>query len=776
MKLLILLFLIFVMPIQGIADSAGQAKFQNYLSQAVDAQNLGDLSKAFENSMSAYQSAPDKIQEAQAILLLSQIYYQSGENDQAKELLRKVFEVKTDNLTAQANLQLGNIYQSEQKYGQALEAYDKALSYSEPKIKIAANINRALLLGFDQAVAALQDAFKMIPQLSSNVQQANLFLGIAQRAIPLKPKLAYQALLEVDKLSLADNKRIMSQRFGYMAKLYQNQQRFEDSLTLIHKAIFHAQSEPDLLMNWEWQQGRILTEQNKNEIAIAAYRRALSHLEKIRTDIPVRYLDGRSSFREMLSPLYMELANLLLRASEKENSQGQALLKETQATIESLKAAEMQDYFKNSCAVVQRPLLDLAKETPKTAIVYPIAFHDRLEILLAIGNQLQRYEVKVNKRKLDRIVRRAVHRVRPTSTGDLRPFSKREIGQLYKWLINPIESSLKENNIDTLVFVPDGSLRTLPTAMLWDGKQYLIENYAVATLPGLSLLEPKPLPRSDFNILVAGLSRPGDVVKELPALVQSGIIDINIAEQEDPNRQINREITREVNRNINMRALPFTVRGTLTLRDGSGLLLRDTTLRKPVVLRQQQLRQLQEALELPGVRDEVEDLKNLFNSEPMLDTTFQLDQFKQKVQGARVVHIASHGMFTGDPNSSFVMAHDHLLDMNGLENLFKSELYSETPVELLTLSACQTAEGDDRSPLGLSGVALRSGARSIMGSLWPVSDNAARTLFPLFYQSIKQTGLSKAKALQKAQLALLNDDEMKHPFYWGAFILIGNWY
>jgi len=160
----------------------------------------------------------------------------------------------------------------------------------------------------------------------------------------------------------------------------------------------------------------------------------------------------------------------------------------------------------------------------------------------------------------------------------------------------------------------------------------------------------------------------------------------------------------------------------------------------------------------------------------MLDSTFQLEQFKQNVRGARIVHIASHGMFTGDPDSSFVMAHDHLLNMNGLENLFKSESFSDTPVELLTLSACQTAEGDDRSPLGLSGVALRSGARSIMGSLWPVSDNAARTMFPIFYNSMKGSDISKAKALQKSQLALLNDEEMKHPFYWGPFILIGNWY
>lgn len=776
MKYILWLFLLSLFFSPGYASESSQSEFNQYLQQAVQSQNRGDLSHAFENAMSGYQAAGNKTQEAQAILLLSQIYYQSGENQQAEELLQKVFALKHPLLTAQANVQLGNIYQAEQKYNQALVAYEAALISSEPTIQVAAHTNKALLMEFDQAVASLKIAYEKASEINNRAKRAHLLLSIAQRAIPLDSKLAYQALTQAGKMADSGSLRTKSQVNGYLSKLYSNQSRHDDALKLIQRAIFYAQSEPDLLMQWEWQQGRILAQQNQSDSAIKAYRRALVHLEKIRADIPVRYLDGSSSFREMLSPMYMELANLLLEASEQEQQQAKKLLQETQATIESLKAAEMQDYFKNSCAITQRPLLDLAEESPNTAIVYPIAFNDRLEILLGYKNQLKRFEVKVKKRKLDRMVRRAVHRVRPTSTGELRPFSKKEIGRLYKWLIKPIEKELEQNQIDTLVFVPDGSLRTLPTAMLWDGKQYLIEKYAIATLPGLSLLEPKPLPRSDFKILVAGLSRPGDVVKELPALMQSAIVDLDIEERDDPNRQINRQIEGQATRNITMRALPFTVRGTINLRDGTGLLLRDTNLRKPVVLRQQQLRQLQEALELPGVRDEVKDLKGIFGAEPMLDTTFQLEQFKKQVQGARVVHIASHGMFTGDPNSSFVMAHDHLLDMNGLENLFKSELYSDTPVELLTLSACQTAEGDDRSPLGLSGVALRSGARSIMGSLWPVSDNAARTLFPIFYNSMKGSHLSKAKALQQAQLALLKDDEMKHPFYWGAFILVGNWY
>ena len=107
--------------------------------------------------------------------------------------------------------------------------------------------------------------------------------------------------------------------------------------------------------------------------------------------------------------------------------------------------------------------------------------------------------------------------------------------------------------------------------------------------------------------------------------------------------------------------------------------------------------------------------------------------------------------------------------------MFKSEKFSHSPVELLTLSACETAVGDDRSPLGLSGVAYKSGARSTLGSLWPVSDEAAQKMLPVFYQALKTSGTSKARALQQAQVELIQSEDLSHPAFWGPFILIGNW-
>ena len=95
------------------------------------------------------------------------------------------------------------------------------------------------------------------------------------------------------------------------------------------------------------------------------------------------------------------------------------------------------------------------------------------------------------------------------------------------------------------------------------------------------------------------------------------------------------------------------------------------------------------------------------------------------------------------------MTYDRRLEMERLKSLIRPKQLADSPVELITLSACQTAEGDDRSPLGLTGVVLKSGARSALGSLWSVSDDAAKQLLPAFYELLVKEDCSKAKPCAK---------------------------
>jgi CHAT domain-containing protein len=96
-------------------------------------------------------------------------------------------------------------------------------------------------------------------------------------------------------------------------------------------------------------------------------------------------------------------------------------------------------------------------------------------------------------------------------------------------------------------------------------------------------------------------------------------------------------------------------------------------------------------------------------------------------------------------------------------------------IELLVLSACQTAAGDNRATLGLAGAAVRAGARSTLASLWNIGDRSTAILIGEFYRELANQ-VTKAEALRRAQVTLLKQyPNYSRPSYWAAFVLIGNW-
>src|SRR5438046_5724649 len=138
-------------------------------------------------------------------------------------------------------------------------------------------------------------------------------------------------------------------------------------------------------------------------------------------------------------------------------------------------------------------------------------------------------------------------------------------------------------------------------------------------------------------------------------------------------------------------------------------------------------------------------------------------------------HIASHGQFGNYPIQTFVLAFDGQFTMDDLERDIKFGERRDKALELLVLSACETASGDDRAALGLAGVALKAGARSALASLWYINDKATGDLVVNFYAGLRSGKLSKARALQQAQRAVAADPRYAHPAYWAPFLLIGNW-
>lgn len=181
---------------------------------------------------------------------------------------------------------------------------------------------------------------------------------------------------------------------------------------------------------------------------------------------------------------------------------------------------------------------------------------------------------------------------------------------------------------------------------------------------------------------------------------------------------------------------------------------------------------------LPGVKQEVKEIAEIVPTEILLDREFTRSQIEAEIESTSfpIVHLATHGQFSSQAEDTFLLTWDERINVKNLDQFLQERDRQErSPIELLILSACQTAVGDKRAALGLAGVAVRSGARSTLATLWSVQDQSTADLMTQFYSALNQSGVTKAEALRQAQLSLLRSPQYQHPFYWAPFVLVGNW-
>lgn len=177
---------------------------------------------------------------------------------------------------------------------------------------------------------------------------------------------------------------------------------------------------------------------------------------------------------------------------------------------------------------------------------------------------------------------------------------------------------------------------------------------------------------------------------------------------------------------------------------------------------------------------EVEQIAAQLNpSRQLLNNSFTRTSLAEEIRNfpSPIIHIATHGQFSSQAENTFILAYDTPVNVRELETLLRQrgENGESEILELLVLSACETATGDDRATLGLAGVAVRAGARSTLATLWQVDDAATSLFMSVFYEHLGIPGTTKAEALRQAQLSLLAHDDYLLPYYWSAYILVGNW-
>jgi CHAT domain-containing protein len=161
------------------------------------------------------------------------------------------------------------------------------------------------------------------------------------------------------------------------------------------------------------------------------------------------------------------------------------------------------------------------------------------------------------------------------------------------------------------------------------------------------------------------------------------------------------------------------------------------------------------------------------------DDKFTIQAFGEQVKDTpyNVIHLATHGQFSSQIDQTFLLANDGELKLVEFDKLLRDRAQTQrNPIDLLVMSACETAVGDNRATLGLAGVAVKAGAQSTLASLWKVKDSSTAVLMGEFYRELKTGNISKAEALRRAQMKLMKEySNYSAPLYWAPFILVGNW-
>ncbi|MFZ0408003.1 MAG: CHAT domain-containing protein [Cyanobium sp.] len=181
---------------------------------------------------------------------------------------------------------------------------------------------------------------------------------------------------------------------------------------------------------------------------------------------------------------------------------------------------------------------------------------------------------------------------------------------------------------------------------------------------------------------------------------------------------------------------------------------------------------------LDNVTTELESIRRQLPASLLLNRSFTREALRKSLASGdyQVAHLATHGQFGSNAAETYLLAYDQRIPVDAIDDLLQaSRRIGGDSLELLVLSACQTAAGDPAANLGLAAMAVRSGASTTLASLWPVSDEATASFMAAFYGAWQGGRISKADALREAQGQLLASSAYQHPFYWAAFTLLGDW-
>ncbi len=486
--------------------------------------------------------------------------------------------------------------------------------------------------------------------------------------------------------------------------------------------------------------GDLLAQQKQTELAIAFLKQSVNVRESIRQSIRMLPREDRAAYKQSVAYTYRHLAKLLLQ---------QGRIYEAIQILDLLKVQELQDYLRDvkgndrtatgitllapeqvaintniqslvggspltvqiqqaatqqssSLTTSKSLIADVQKFGDRAALFYPLLFEDQLFLVLlpAKSSPIVR-SISIQPQEFTKLIQDFRADLQDSSSADVKESSQ----HLYKYLIKPLEADLKAANVEILLYAPDGQMRYIPLAALYDGKQWLIERFSFNYLTALNA--------SGFLNGQAVTKAP---LKAIAAAFTQGEIKFAIGDKK-----------------FDFTGLPFAGK-------------------------------------------EIDKIADTFpNTTKLIDSFFSRDATVSQFSEYNVIHLATHAAFIrGTPEDSFV-----LMGNGDRLNLRELREWKLPNTQLVVLSACQTAlggvVGSGEEILGFGYQIQRTGARAALASLWTVSDQGTQLLMGNFYTQL-QKGNNMINSLRGAQLSLLQSkqSEFQHPYFWSAFILIGN--
>src|SRR5919199_2091331 len=749
---------------QQVGDKIGVAR--SLINQAQALRVLGFYQRVkdtLEQANQILQDQPNSAIKAAGLLSFGDSLRLVGDLKKSQEVLQQSLAISQQLQSSPAItttlLSLGNTAYAQQQFEDALKYYQQAsASSTSPTTTLQAQLNQLrLLIETEKWAEAQALALKIQPQLANvpatrtaiytriNFTQSLMKLWSHQpgvgscrggctehtcgttdesiKPVPT-PQAAAQILATAEKQAqeLGDQ-QAQSYALGYLGQIYEQTQQWSEAQALTEKALLLAQSSNarDIAYLWQWQLGRLLKVQAEEGKGNSTYTSAM----------PLAKRDVGQTLREASIAAYTEAINTL-----------KSLRNDLVATN-----LDLQFSFRESVEPVYRQLVGLLLQPPLDP---PLTKGGSEGVSQENLQQARQVIESLQLAELDNFFREACLTARPEQIDRVDPKAA---------VIYPI---ILPDRLEVILSLPNKPLRhyatSIPQRELEDTLGKMRRSLRRTALDQERL----PLSQKVYDWLV----RPAE-----SQLAESGIETL-VFTLDGPLKNIPMAALHDGQRYL-------IEKYSLALTPGLQLL-------EPRPLAREQIKVLVGGVSeprlgfiaLPGVEAEVRQIQSKIPAQVLLNQQFTSTALQDEIKAAPfpVVHLATHGQFSSNADNTFILAWDERINVKQLGGLLQSRAQNERrPIELLVLSACQTAAGDNRAALGLAGVAGGLGGRRNPGTLWPVDDQSTSSFMVGFYQALAQSQVTKAKALRDAQLALLKQPGFRHPFYWAPFVLVGNW-